>query len=43
MGKCPTTGQVDAWAGLDPHMAKVEIDSGANFFYVIMKKIRTEH
>lgn len=26
------TGQVDAWAGLDPHMAKVEIDSGAKLF-----------
>ncbi|MCM3710724.1 aliphatic sulfonate ABC transporter substrate-binding protein [Sporosarcina luteola] len=26
------TGQVEAWAGLDPHMAKVEIDSGANLF-----------
>lgn len=26
------TGQVDAWAGLDPHMAKVEVDSGANLF-----------
>ena len=26
------TGQVDAWAGLDPHMAKVEIDSDANLF-----------
>lgn len=27
------TGQVDAWAGLDPHMARVELDSGANLFY----------
>lgn len=26
------TDQVDAWAGLDPHMAKVEIDSGAKLF-----------
>lgn len=26
------TNQVDAWAGLDPHMAKVEIDSGAALF-----------
>lgn len=26
------TGQVDAWAGLDPHMAKVEVDSGAKLF-----------
>ncbi len=26
------TGQVEAWAGLDPHMAKVEVDSGANLF-----------
>lgn len=26
------TGQVEAWAGLDPHMAKVEIDSSANLF-----------
>ena len=26
------TGQVEAWAGLDPHMAKVEIDSGAKLF-----------
>lgn len=26
------TGQVDAWAGLDPHMAKVEIDSNAKLF-----------
>lgn len=27
------TGQVDAWSGLDPHMARVELDSGANLFY----------
>lgn len=26
------TGQVDAWAGLDPHMAKVEVDSDAALF-----------
>lgn len=26
------TNQVDAWAGLDPHMAKVEVDSGATLF-----------
>jgi sulfonate transport system substrate-binding protein len=26
------TNQVDAWAGLDPHMAKVEVDSGAILF-----------
>lgn len=26
------TDQVDAWAGLDPHMAKVEVDSGAKLF-----------
>ncbi len=25
--------QVDAWAGLDPHMARAEIDSGAKLFY----------
>ncbi|MFC7370211.1 aliphatic sulfonate ABC transporter substrate-binding protein [Fictibacillus iocasae] len=27
------TGQVDAWAGLDPHMAKVELESGGEFLY----------
>jgi sulfonate transport system substrate-binding protein len=27
------TNQVDAWAGLDPHMAKAEIESGATLFY----------
>ncbi len=27
------SGQVDAWAGLDPHMARVELESGANLFY----------
>jgi sulfonate transport system substrate-binding protein len=26
-------GQVDAWAGLDPHMAKGELQSGARLFY----------
>ena len=26
-------GQVDAWAGLDPHMAKAELESGANLFF----------
>jgi sulfonate transport system substrate-binding protein len=25
--------QVDAWAGLDPHMAKVELETGARLFY----------
>ena len=27
------SGQVDAWAGLDPHMAKGELESGAELFY----------
>ncbi|MBS4179295.1 aliphatic sulfonate ABC transporter substrate-binding protein [Lederbergia citrea] len=27
------SGEVDAWAGLDPHMAKVENNSGANLFF----------
>src|SRR5919199_3761574 len=27
------TKQVDAWAGLDPHMAKAELESGAVLFY----------
>lgn len=27
------TGDVDAWAGLDPHMAKAEVESGAKLFY----------
>lgn len=27
------TGQVDAWAGLDPHMAKAEVESGARLFF----------
>ncbi|MCD2137770.1 aliphatic sulfonate ABC transporter substrate-binding protein [Salinicoccus halitifaciens] len=26
-------GGVDAWAGLDPHMARLEVDSGAELFY----------
>lgn len=26
-------GQVDAWAGLDPHMAAAEVDSGARLLY----------
>jgi len=26
-------GQVDAWAGLDPHMAKGELEGGATLFY----------
>lgn len=28
-----STGQVDAWAGLDPHMARVELETGAKLFY----------
>lgn len=28
-----STNQVDAWAGLDPHMARVELETGANLFY----------
>ena len=27
------SGDVDAWAGLDPHMAKAELESGAKLFY----------
>ena len=27
------SGQVDAWAGLDPHMARAELESGAKLFY----------
>ncbi|MEX1306425.1 MAG: aliphatic sulfonate ABC transporter substrate-binding protein [Rhodovibrionaceae bacterium] len=27
------SGQVDAWAGLDPHMAKAELESGAELFF----------
>ncbi|HEY8449468.1 MAG TPA: ABC transporter substrate-binding protein, partial [Bacillota bacterium] len=26
-------GQVDAWAGLDPHMAKAELDAGAQLIF----------
>ncbi|MCG1010886.1 aliphatic sulfonate ABC transporter substrate-binding protein [Salinicoccus sp. ID82-1] len=26
-------GDVDAWAGLDPHMARLEVESGAELFY----------
>ena len=26
-------GDVDAWAGLDPHMAKTEVDSGSRLFF----------
>ncbi|WP_449538203.1 aliphatic sulfonate ABC transporter substrate-binding protein [Ferdinandcohnia sp. Marseille-Q9671] len=28
-----STGQVDAWSGLDPHMARVEIETDAKLFY----------
>nr|WP_306798556.1 aliphatic sulfonate ABC transporter substrate-binding protein [Oceanobacillus saliphilus] len=28
-----TTGSVDAWAGLDPHMARLELESDAELFY----------
>jgi sulfonate transport system substrate-binding protein len=27
------SGQVDAWAGLDPHMARAELETGAKLFY----------
>lgn len=27
------SGQVDAWAGLDPHMAKLEVNNGTSFVY----------
>lgn len=27
------SGEVDAWAGLDPHMARVEKESGGNLFF----------
>jgi sulfonate transport system substrate-binding protein len=27
------SAQVDAWAGLDPHMARAELESGAKLFY----------
>lgn len=26
-------GEVDAWAGLDPHMARLEVEEGAKLFY----------
>lgn len=28
-----STGQVDAWAGLDPHMARLQLEDGARLFY----------
>lgn len=28
-----TSGSVDAWAGLDPHMARLELESDAELFY----------
>ncbi|MGN7300651.1 aliphatic sulfonate ABC transporter substrate-binding protein [Ferdinandcohnia sp. SAFN-114] len=28
-----SSGQVDAWSGLDPHMARVELETDANLFY----------
>lgn len=28
-----TTGAVDAWAGLDPHMARLEVETDAKLFY----------
>ncbi|MDZ5713254.1 aliphatic sulfonate ABC transporter substrate-binding protein [Jeotgalibacillus haloalkalitolerans] len=28
-----SSGQVDAWAGLDPHMARAELDTNAELFY----------
>ncbi|PYZ97101.1 ABC transporter substrate-binding protein [Alteribacter lacisalsi] len=28
-----SNGQVDAWAGLDPHMARQELETGAELFY----------
>lgn len=28
-----TTGAVDAWAGLDPHMARLELETDARLFY----------
>ncbi|MBS4220361.1 aliphatic sulfonate ABC transporter substrate-binding protein [Bacillus sp. FJAT-49711] len=27
------SGEVDAWAGLDPHMARIEKEAGANLFF----------
>ncbi|WP_163579165.1 aliphatic sulfonate ABC transporter substrate-binding protein [Gracilibacillus saliphilus] len=32
-GNALSNGDVDAWAGLDPHMAKHELESGAELFY----------
>ena len=32
-GRALQSGQVDAWAGLDPHMAQLELESGAKLFY----------
>ncbi|RCW67050.1 aliphatic sulfonate ABC transporter substrate-binding protein [Saliterribacillus persicus] len=32
-GSALTSGDVDAWAGLDPHMAKLELEAGAELFY----------
>ncbi|MRH42022.1 aliphatic sulfonate ABC transporter substrate-binding protein [Aquibacillus halophilus] len=32
-GSALVSGDVDAWAGLDPHMARLELESGAELFY----------
>ncbi|MDQ0254635.1 sulfonate transport system substrate-binding protein [Evansella vedderi] len=32
-GNALSNGQVDAWAGLDPHMARLELETGAELFY----------
>jgi sulfonate transport system substrate-binding protein len=32
-GNALVAGQVDAWAGLDPHMAKLEVTEGTSFVY----------
>ncbi|RSK50701.1 aliphatic sulfonate ABC transporter substrate-binding protein [Bacillus canaveralius] len=32
-GSALTTGQVDAWAGLDPHMARLEVEADTKLFY----------
>lgn len=32
-GRALVSGQVDAWAGLDPHMAKAELEDGAVLFF----------
>ena len=32
-GRALQAGQVDAWAGLDPHMAQLELESGAKLFH----------